>query len=110
MKSRLSLASLSALIILLSACTHSLHLSHFSDFGPSYAAFQKGTWIKAEEEQFVIMGFITQTDYVNLAHKKLMDQCQDGTIQSIQTEYYTDHGFFSWTNRVRMQGLCLRKS
>lgn len=99
-----------AAVPLFTACTSSIHVQHLSDFGPSYAAFQKGEWVTAESDQFVIMGFVTQTNYVDEAFKRLKQQCPGGGIQGIQTEYTTEHGFFSWTNRVRMQGLCLRKS
>lgn len=99
-----------AIALATSACTHSLHIQHISDFGPSYAPYQKGEWVTAETEQFVVLGFVGQTDYVNQAYTKLLSQCHSGTIQGIQTEYSTDHGFFSWTNRIRMQGLCLKRS
>lgn len=91
-------------------CSHSLHLHHISDFGPSYAAYQEGRWVKSEAEQFVIMGFVRDTEYVDQAWKRLQKQCDGGQVQGVQTEYSTDHGFFSWTNRIRMQGLCLKKS
>ncbi len=94
----------------LCACTHSLHVLQVSDFGPTYAAFNKGELVTSESEQFVIMGFVTQTDYVNAAYTRLMSKCEAGNIQGIQTEYFTDHGFFSWTNRIRMQGLCLKRN
>ncbi len=97
------------LIASLVGCTHSLHVHHMSDFGPTYAKFQQGQWISAESEQFVILGFVTQTDYVNEAWEQLRDKCRNGYVQGVQTEFFTDHGFFSWTNRVRMQGLCLLK-
>ena len=90
-------------------CTHSLHLHHISDFGPTYSSYAQGEWVQSESEQFTVLGFVTQTDYVNEAFKKLKGQCNGGNIQSVQTEYSTDHGFFSWTNRIRMQGLCLKK-
>jgi hypothetical protein len=93
---------------LLSACTHSLHISHVSDFAPTYAELSKGKLVQARAEQFVIMGFVTNTNYVNEAYVKLMSTCP-GSIQGITTQYATDHGFFSWTNSVEMQGLCVRR-
>jgi hypothetical protein len=92
----------------LSACTHSLHLSHTSDFSPTYASYPRGSWVSADAEQFTIMGFVTQTNYVDEAFGKLSSQCAGGQVQGIQTQYSTAHGFFSWTNRVRMQGLCVK--
>jgi hypothetical protein len=92
----------------LSACTHSIHVAHFSDFSPTYAAYQKGQMITAETEQFVILGFVTETSYVEKAYRELAAQCAGGRIQGIETQYSTDHGFLSWTNRIYMQGLCLK--
>jgi hypothetical protein len=100
--------SVLCLIFLLSACTHSLHLSHVSDFSPTFAELSKGKFVQARSEQFVIMGFVTNTNYVNDAYVKLMGTCP-GSIQGITTQYSTDHGFFSWTNSVEMQGLCLQR-
>ena len=95
------------LALLLSGCTHSIHLVHMGDFEPTYKAFNKGEWVSAETEQFTILGFVTQTDYVDKAYAELKSQCPKGQIQGVQTEYLTSHGFFSWTNRIRMQGLCI---
>mgnify|MGYP003340787127 CR=1 FL=1 len=78
-----------------------------SDFSPTYRAYNQGEWISAETEQFTIMGFVTETDYVDQAFDQLQSQCPKGFVQGIQTEFLTSHGFFSWTNRIRMQGLCV---
>lgn len=94
----------------LSACTSSLHVSHQGDFHPTYASYQKGEWIEASSEQFVIMGFVMQTDYVDQAVARFKNECRDGAIQGVQTQFSTDHNFFSWTNRIRMQGLCLKQN
>jgi hypothetical protein len=96
------------LLIATSACTHSIHLAHTSDFYPTYKSYAKGTLVKARSEQHVIMGFIGNTDYVNLAYNQIQNSCQGGTVQGITTQYSTSHGFFSWTNVIEMQGLCIR--
>ncbi len=101
-------ALLLMLLPVVSACTHSLHVAHYSDFSGTYAPFQRGQWITAETEQFVILGFVQDTSYVDQAMKKLKNQCPGGKIQGIETQYSTAHGFFSWTNRIVMQGLCLK--
>lgn len=89
------------------ACTHSIHLVHVSDFSPTYKDYAKGQWVKARTEQFTIMGFVMNTDYVNEAYSKLMSNCPNGSLQGITTQYSTSHGFFSWTNAIEMQGLCI---
>lgn len=94
----------------LMGCAHTVHLSHVSDFSPTYDPYENGQMVEAAEEQFVILGFVTQTDYVNKAYQKIQKECKNGEIQGINTEYSTALGFFSWTNRVRMKGLCIKAS
>lgn len=65
-----------------------------------------GKPIEAKSEQFVVFWFADNTNYVNQAYRQLSQQCPEGTITGISTQYYTSHGFFSWTNHVVMQGLC----
>lgn len=89
-------------------CTHSLHMSHLSDFAPTYKAFQQGELIKAKTEQFTILGFVTDTNYLNEAHDKLLASCKNGSIQGISTQYSTSHGFLSWTNYIEIQALCIQ--
>ena len=67
-----------------------------------------GQLIKAESEQFVILGFVMNTDYVDQAYQDLQSKCPKGNIQGITTQYSTDHGFFSWTHHIDMQGVCLK--
>jgi hypothetical protein len=102
------IVSLFLLCGILAACSHSVHLVHVSDFSPSFKKYEQGELIKAHSEQFVVMGFVTQTDYVDQAYNDLQSHCPKGTIQGITTQYMTDHGFFSWTNNIDMQGLCIR--
>lgn len=92
----------------LGACTHSTHLVHTSDFSPSYKSYTKGEVVKARTEQNVILGFVGNTDYVNVAYNNLQQKCSDGTIQGITTSFSTSHGFLSWTNVIEMKGLCIR--
>jgi hypothetical protein len=96
------------LISLLAACTHSLHLSHVSDFSPSYKGYAQGELVRARTEQFTVMGFVQDTKYVNDAYQKLAQNCPTGAVQGITTQFSTSHGFFSWTNVVEMQGLCVK--
>lgn len=91
-----------ALLYALSACAHSVHLVHSSDWDKSAG---KTKIVEAQSEQFVIFGFVRQTDYVNHARKKLLSQCK-GPISAVTTEYRTSLGFFSWHNKIIMRGLC----
>lgn len=93
-------------LLLLAGCTHSVHLVNFSDF-PKDASWQHAKLVKAKAQQFVIMGFVFDTKYANNAYSDLQKQCATGSIYGISSKYYTDHGFFSWTNNLEMQGYCM---
>jgi hypothetical protein len=94
-------------LVLLAGCAHAVHEVHTSDFTPG-AQITSGRIVKAAKEQFVVMGIVGQTDYVNEAYEALMDQCKSGSITGITTQYSTSLGFFSWTHKILMQGLCLQ--
>ncbi|MBI1862276.1 MAG: hypothetical protein HYR96_15285 [Deltaproteobacteria bacterium] len=94
--------------LLLVGCTHSIHLVNTSDFEP-FTSYGGGKLIQAKSEQFVIYYMTGNTDYVEEAYHKLMKECPGGTIKGITTQYSTSHGFFSWTNKILMQGLCVSK-
>ncbi|MGZ3744910.1 MAG: hypothetical protein ACXWRE_09725 [Pseudobdellovibrionaceae bacterium] len=96
-------------LLLLSGCAYSVHEVYISDFG-AYKKLEQGEVVKASTEQFVIMGFIYDTNYVDQARRKLIAQCPQGEISGISTQYSTDLGFFSWTNKILMQGLCTKNS
>jgi hypothetical protein len=91
----------------LGACTHSIHLVHVSDFDP-YDPKSGGKMVEGRAEQFVILWFEDDTNYVDRALDQLMKSCPRGRIQGITTQYSTSHGFFSWTNKILMRGLCVR--
>ena len=96
------------LVLAITGCTHSLHISHVGDFSPTYKEAKAGKLIKSHAEQFTILGFVTQTDYVDSAYASLVRQCQSGNVQGVVTQYQTSHGFFSWTHSIDMQGLCVQ--
>lgn len=91
-------------LLSLSACTHAVHLVNFSDSRPYGKA---GTPIQAQGEQFVVLGFAFDTKYVDQTYVQLQRQCANGTVTGISTKYFTDHGFFSWTHRLIMDGYCV---
>lgn len=95
------------LFLMLGGCAHSIHNVHVSDFTPA-KPIESGDMVKAKSEQFVIMGFATETLYVDQAYQKLLAACPNRPISNISTQFSTSLGFFSWTNKVLMQGLCVR--
>lgn len=94
--------------LFLASCAHSIHSVQTSDFIPS-APIEAGEMVKASSEQFVVFWFASETNYVDQAYHKLMAACPNGAISGITTQYSTSLGFFSWTNKILMQGLCLPK-
>ncbi len=89
------------------SCTHSIHQVAVSDYSP-FAPYAEGKLVQASSEQTVIMGFTDSTAYVSRAATKLMEQCPEGEIRGITTQYSTSHGFFHWKNKIFMQGLCVK--
>lgn len=91
--------------LLFVSCAHSYHQAA-SDFSLN-SKLNKGEVVKSKSEQFVIFGFTTNTNYVEKAYSELESQCQ-GVISPITTKYYTSLGFFSWTNKIELDGICLK--
>jgi len=74
---------------------------------PKYYPCANGEMVTASSERFIVMGFASDTKYVDAAYQSLQEKCPNGRIQGITTQFTTGLGFFSWTNRIRMQGLCI---
>ena len=58
------------LISFLSGCTHALHQYHAGDVEP-FSKKSKTKKIVSQAEQFVVLGFVQQTDYVDQAFMRL---------------------------------------
>ncbi|PWU19748.1 MAG: hypothetical protein C5B49_05250 [Bdellovibrio sp.] len=87
-------------------CAHSIHQVQTSDFIP-YAPIESGRVVKGQAEQFAVLGFVFDTNYLNQAVDQLMAACPNGTLTGITTQMSTSLGFFSWTNKALVQGLCV---
>ncbi len=88
-------------------CAHSVHQVYVSDSRP-YQKLEAGDVVKGRSEQFVILGMTGQTNFVEEARADLIRQCPNGDLSSITTQISTSLGFFSWTNKALMQGLCTK--
>ncbi|MGZ3772447.1 MAG: hypothetical protein ACXVCY_01855 [Pseudobdellovibrionaceae bacterium] len=97
------------LFLFLASCAHSIHEVHTSDFSPG-VPIESGRVVSGTAEQFVILGIVENTAYVDEAYQNLMNSCPNGSITAVTTQYFTSLGFFSWTNKILMQGLCVPKS
>lgn len=95
------LIALAAIIAVTTGCVESLHDVYVSNFAPT-----EGKLVEVRSEQWTFMGFVDDTAYVDEAHASLIAKCPDGRLENITTQYSTDLGFFSWTNRVLMKGYC----
>jgi len=104
MKKQMLLLTLSMLVTL-SACTSSIHMSQVDVDSNAQAKIDQSLIIEIEESQKNILGFVYNTDYVDQAYNNLLDQCPNGTTM-INVEYLTNHGFLSWTDKIRIKALC----
>ena len=100
------LALLALMVLNLAGCTYALHQAEVQDVLPSIHS-TKAVRITSDGEQFTILGFVTETEYVNKAYNDLQAKCPGGEITGINTRFSTAHGFFSWTNKVHMSGWCI---
>ncbi len=92
-------------LLLLGGCTHSIHMVHSDGFSSGPVDAQKDRYVEATASQDVVFYFAFDTDYVDEARAKLEQQCP-GKLSAVTTQYSTSHGFFSWTNKILMKGLC----
>lgn len=100
---------LTAFLFLSFSCAHSIHMVQATSFDTSEKA-GKSRVIEARSKQFVVMDFVTQTDYADEAYEILLSQCPNGRIEGVVTQFSTSLGFFSWTNKILMKGLCFSNS
>jgi hypothetical protein len=103
-------ALLLAIAMLACGCTYSLHEYQASGYAPAVVPPgppRQAERIHSDSEQFVVLGFAGDTDYVNEAYAKLLDQCS-GEIVGVNTRFSTKLGFLSYTNKIDMQAMCLR--
>jgi hypothetical protein len=94
--------------LVLTSCAYSVHDVHVSDFTPYQPLEKKGEVIQSQASQFTVMGFVSDTRYVDTARVDLEKKCSGGDISGVVTQLYTELGFFSWTNHIKMQGFCRR--
>ena len=87
------------------SCAYSVHQYHVSDFSPYNR--DKGKRVVATAERFVILQFSGDTTYIDKAYQRLIAQCKKGRIVGIATQLSTVLGFFSHTDKVRMEGRCI---
>ena len=111
MKSLLLLAA-SAAALVSSGCAHSLHQHHAADgttgTGLTPQQLQRATVVEGRSEEFIILSFSGQTDYVEKAYQNLLARCPKGQIVGTHTTFETALSFLSYTNKVIMKGYCVQ--
>lgn len=100
----MKLKYLLVLLCLSFGCAHSVHQVHTSDFKDMKPGSRQ---LESEASQFVILGFVSETNYVNQAYNQLLNQCP-GRITGITSRHSTSLGFLSWTNKVHMFAYCVQ--
>ena len=93
------------MVVMLSACTSSIHMSQVDVGTNSQQELASGKVINIEKSQKIFLGFVYDSNYVDQAYKQLLLQCPNGTSM-INVEYLTNHGFLSWTDKIRIKALC----
>ncbi len=92
-------------IMMLSACTSSIHMSQVDIGSNSQKDLDEGKVIAIEKSQKNILGFVYDSNYVDQAYAELLQRCPNGTAM-INVEYLTNHGFLSWTDKIRLKAIC----
>lgn len=93
------------LILTLGACTSSIHMSQVDVDSNNQQQLENSGVIEIERAQKNILGFVYNTNYVDQAYADLLQRCPNGTVV-INVEYLTNHGFLSWTDKIRIKAIC----
>ncbi|HYX33296.1 MAG TPA: hypothetical protein VE954_09295 [Oligoflexus sp.] len=92
-------------MVLLSGCAHSIHQVYVSAQDSQSAG--QGQWVTADASDFVILGFQTNTGYVEAAYRELENKCS-GRLAQVTTEHLTSFKLLSYDQKVVLKGLCLK--
>jgi hypothetical protein len=92
-------------LVILAGCTHSIHMVHSDGFDATNQDIDGAHYVEAVATQDVVFFFAFDTAYVDEARSKLEQQCP-GRLSAVSTQFSTSHGFFHWTNKILMKGLC----
>jgi hypothetical protein len=87
-------------------CTHSVHQVGVGGLEAVPAGAHLRA-IEADSEQFVFFYMTWNTDYADEAYRNLLSQCPHGHVVGVESRFSTSLGFLSYTNRMKMTGLCL---
>jgi hypothetical protein len=63
--------------------------------------------IKRDVTRNVLLGFITNTDFVDNGWKSFQKLCPNGTIMNPLARYSTDLGFLAYKEQIHFSGTCV---
>jgi hypothetical protein len=92
-------------LMITTGCAHSIHQVYISGQDPQSAG--QGQWVSADSKTLVILGFQSETNYVEEAMRELESKCPD-RLALVTTEHLTSYKFLSYEQKVIMKGLCLK--
>jgi hypothetical protein len=92
------------LITLVGGCTHSVHQYSVSATTP--VQWDRVRPIVVQSEQQVILATSEYT-MLDEAYRKLLASCPRGDVVNVRLKRWTDHGFLSWTQKLRLEGGCV---
>ncbi|WP_218110167.1 hypothetical protein [Oligoflexus tunisiensis] len=93
------------LVLLTTGCAHSIHQVYVSAQDARSAG--QGQWVTADAMDFVVLGFQTNTSYVEQAYKELESKCP-GRLAQVSTEHLTSFKLLSYEQKVVLKGLCVK--
>lgn len=93
------------MLTFLGGCTSSIHMSQVDVGSNNSNAPNSDEIINIEQSQKNVLGFVYNTHYVDQAYADLLQRCPKGTTV-LNVEYLTNHGFLSWTDKIRIKALC----
>lgn len=93
------------LLVTLGGCTSSVHMSQVDVGINNNININSSHFIEIERSQKNMLGFVYDTDYVDQAYTELLEECPAGTAM-LNVEYLTNHGFLSWTDKIRIKAIC----
>lgn len=68
----------------------------------------EGELIEVEQEKGIWLRFNFDNDYVREAYDELLAQCPGGTIHGVASRLSSTNGFFHWTARFHLSGVCVK--
>lgn len=96
---------LACILLMLTACTHSIHQVYVSSQDPKSAG--TGEWVTVDTKALVVLSFQSETLYVEQAYRELESKCP-GRIAQVTTEHLTSFKFLSYEQKLVLKGLCLK--